>query len=196
MKERTMDNGKCPNCYKKVDRILNGMLCNECWDLSFETPIDENVNWSFNVKMDRVKGAKLKLANYPGSLEDINTPKLTGVLTTLTKDGAPYIGVSGKTGDKFMNGIKFIADGKDNKQFNLSCVAYGDELVEEINEFLKANHTEGKLRPFGRLMVECKVQANNYEKDGQMVYKNELVIKEIWNAPTRGEEVFEYPTEQ
>ena len=186
---------KCPNCNKEVLSILDGMLCNECWDISFETPISEDINWSFNMKKDSTKGDKLKLSNYPNSLENVNTLVMTGVLTTLTKDGAPYIGVSGRTGDKFMNGIKFIADGKDNKQFNLGAVAYGNELVDEINEFLKENHTDGKLRPFGRLMVECKAQANNYEKNGQTVYKNELVIKSIWNAPVRDEEVFKYASE-
>tara|TARA_R100000315_G_C5101369_1_gene58118 strand:+ start:106 stop:270 length:165 start_codon:yes stop_codon:yes gene_type:complete len=39
----------CPNCQTKTKHLLlDGMLCNECWDISFDTPIDENVNWSFN----------------------------------------------------------------------------------------------------------------------------------------------------
>ena len=126
------------------------------------------------------------------SLEKVNTIVATGALTTLTKDGNPNIGVASKTGDKFMNGLKFIFDGRDNKQASLNAVAYGEELVEKINEFFEANHTEGKVRPFGRLMVECKVQANNYQKNGQTVYQNELVITDIWNAPTKAEGDFTY----
>lgn len=187
----------CPNCKREhKHKVLDGTLCNECWDLSFSVPLPPWVSWPAdkNKKMDKRKGATM-LANYPSSLDNVNTIVATGALTTLTKDGNPNIGVASKTGDKFMNGLKFIFDGRDNKQANLNCVAYGEELVNQINEFLKANHTEGKNRPFGRLMVECKVQANNYEKNGQKVYQNELVIKNIWNAPSKAEDAFTYEEE-
>lgn len=188
----------CPKCKRKHKHevLLDGTLCNECWDLSFSVPLPPWVSWPAdkNKKMDKRKGATM-LANYPSSLDNVNTIVATGALTTLTKDGNPNIGVASKTGDKFMNGLKFIFDGRDNKQANLNCVAYGEELVNQINEFLKANHTEGKNRPFGRLMVECKVQANNYEKNGQKVYQNELVIKNIWNAPSKAEDAFTYEEE-
>ncbi len=187
----------CPNCKRKHkhDVLLDGTLCNECWDLSFSVPLSPWVSWNVNKKnKDSMKGATM-LANYPSSLDNVNTIVATGALTTLTKDGSPTVGISSKTGDKFMNGLKFIFDGRDNKQASLNCVAYGEELVNQIDEFLRANHTEGKVRPFGRLMVECKVQANNCEKNGITQYKNELVIKNIWNAPTKGEDNFTYEEE-
>lgn len=182
----------CPKCKRKhKTKTLNGTLCNECWDLSFDVPLPAWVRWNANKKMDKMKGDTV-LSNYPNSLDKVNTIVATGALTTLTKDGSPNIGVASKTGDKFMNGLKFIFDGRDNKQASLNAVAYGEELVEKISEFFEANHTEGKVRPFGRLMVECKVQANNYQKNGQTIYQNELVITDIWNAPTKAEGDFTY----
>tara|TARA_R100000008_G_scaffold70079_1_gene47565 strand:- start:10755 stop:11192 length:438 start_codon:yes stop_codon:yes gene_type:complete len=145
--------------------------------------------------MDNRKGATM-LANYPNSLDRVNMIVATGALTTITKDGAPGTGVASRTGDKFMNGLKFIFDGRDNKQAGLNCVAYGDELVEQIEEFLKAKWDEGKPRPFGRLTVECVIQSNNYERNGVMQYQNELVIKNIWNAPKKTEGEFSYSEEE
>lgn len=182
----------CPSCNKQSKTpMLDGMLCNDCWDLSFHEPLPKWVKWGWNKKNGYRKGDTM-LSNYDGSLDDVNTIKANGALTTITKDGTPGVGVASKTGDKWMNGLKFIFDGKDNKQASMTCVAYGEELVDKISEFLEANQTPGKDRPFGRLMVEAKVQSNNYEQNGKMVYKNELVIQNVWNAPKRGEDTFEY----
>ena len=181
----------CPYCSGELEHEIlenSGLMCNSCFEYGLR------FNGQRFVNMDNRKGATM-LANYPNSLDRVNMIVATGALTTITKDGAPGTGVASRTGDKFMNGLKFIFDGRDNKQASLNCVAYGEELVNQINEFLKANHTEGKVRPFGRLMVECKVQANNYEKNGVTQYKNELVIKNIWNAPTKGEDNFTYEEE-
>lgn len=183
----------CPKCGRQHKyALLNNTMCNECWDKAVGVPLPSRVSWHSNkIKTDIEKGATM-LANYPGSLEKVNTIVATGALTTITPSGKPNVGVATKTGDKFMNGIKFIFDGRDNKQGNLNCVAYGNELVEKIEQFLEAHTTPNNVRPFGRLMVECKVQANNYEKNGQKVYQNELVIQDIWNAPVKAEDTFVY----
>ena len=136
------------------------------------------------------------LKQYTGTLQNVNEVILTGALTTVTVDGSPRTGVSSKTGNKYMNGIKFIADGRQNKQASETCVAYGNELVEEIEEFLKANHNPEQPRPFGRLMIRAKLQSNNYEKNGQTQYKNELNILDIWKAPVKVDNSFEYSSEE
>jgi hypothetical protein len=136
------------------------------------------------------------LKQYTGTLQNVNEVILTGALTTVTKDGSPRTGNSPKTGNKYINGIKFIADGRENKQASETCVAYGNELVEEIEEFLKANHNPEQPRPFGRLMIRAKLQSNNYEKDGDTIYKNELNILDIWKAPIKVENSFEYSSEE
>lgn len=136
------------------------------------------------------------LKQYTGTLQNVNEVILTGALTTVTKDGSPRTGESSKTGNKYINGIKFIADGRENKQASETCVAYGNELVEEIEEFLKANHNPEQPRPFGRLMIRARLQSNNYEKNGQTIYKNELNILDIWKAPIKVENSFEYSSEE
>jgi hypothetical protein len=136
------------------------------------------------------------LKEYTGTLQNLNEVKLTGALTTVTTDGSPRTGVSSKTGNKYMNGIKFIADGRQNKQASETCVAYGNELVDEIEKFLKANHKSEQPRPFGRLMITAKLQSNNYEKNGQTIYKNELNILNIWKAPVKVDNSFEYSSEE
>mgnify|MGYP001200461130 FL=1 len=137
------------------------------------------------------------LKQYKGSLQNVNEVILTGALTTVTKDGNPRVGVSSKTGNKFINGIKFIADGRNNKQASETCVAYGNELVTEIEDFLKANHSSEQPRPFGRLMVRAKLQSNNYtDSFGKTVYKNELNILDIWLAPTKVDNAFSYSEEE
>ncbi len=135
------------------------------------------------------------LKQYTGTLQNVNEVILTGALTTVTKDGSPRVDVA-KTGNKYMNGIKFILDGRQNKQASETCVAYGNELVEEIEEFLKANHKPEQPRPFGRLMIRAKLQSNNYEKNGITIYKNELNILDIWKAPVKNDNSFEYSSEE
>ena len=138
------------------------------------------------------------LKQYAGSLQQVNEVILTGALTTVTKDGSPRVGVSSKTGNKYINGIKFIADGRNNKQASETCVAYGNELVTEIEDFLKANHTPEQPRPFGRLMIRAKLQSNNFVDNatGKTIYKNELNILDIWLAPTKVDNAFEYSSEE
>lgn len=138
------------------------------------------------------------LKQYAGSLQQVNEVILTGALTTVTQDGSPRVGVSSKTGNKYINGIKFIADGRNNKQASETCVAYGDELVTEIEDFLKANHTPEQPRPFGRLMIRAKLQSNNFvdKATGKTNYKNELNILDIWLAPTKVDNAFEYSSEE
>ena len=137
------------------------------------------------------------LKQYKGSLQQVNEVILTGALTTVTMDGSPRVGVSSKTGNKYINGIKFIADGRNNKQASETCVAYGDELVSEIEEFLSTNHSPEQPRPFGRLMVRAKLQSNNYTgSNGQTVYKNELNILDIWQAPVKVDNAFAYSEEE
>ncbi len=136
------------------------------------------------------------LKQYTGTLQNVNEVILTGALTTVTKDGSPRTGVSPKTGNKYINGIKFVFDGRENKQASETCVAYGNELVEEIEEFLKANHKPEQPRPFGRLMIRARIQSNNYEKNGQIQYKNELNILDIWKAPVKVDNSFEYSSEE
>ena len=137
------------------------------------------------------------LKQYSGSLQQVNEVILTGALTTVTKDGSPRVGVSSKTGNKYINGIKFIADGRNNKQASETCVAYGNELVGEIENFLKTNHNPEQPRPFGRLMIRAKLQSNNFtDSFGKTVYKNELNILDIWLAPTKVDNAFEYSSEE
>ena len=136
------------------------------------------------------------LKEYTGTLQNVNEVILTGALTTVTKDGSPRVGVAEKTGNKYMNGIKFILDGRQNKQASETCVAYGNELVEEIEKFLEANHKPEQPRPFGRLMMIVKFQSNNYDKNGETQYKNELNIQSIWKAPAKVDNSFEYSSEE
>ena len=132
------------------------------------------------------------LGNYDGSLDTINQVVHTGVLTTVTPDGKPRIGVAKKSGNKYMNGIKFLADGQ--KQASMLAVAYGDELVGKIDEFLAKQPIDPQYnRPFARILVEAKLQNNNFTDElGVKKFNNELVITGIWNAPRKGAEVFEY----
>jgi len=137
------------------------------------------------------------LKQYAGTLSNVNEVILTGALTTVTTDGSARVGVSSKTGNKFINGLKFVADGRQNKQASETCVAYGNELVDEIEAFLKANHNAEQPRPFGRLMIRAKLQSNNYtDSFGKAVYKNELNILDIWQAPTKVDNVFTYTSEE
>ena len=138
------------------------------------------------------------LKQYAGSLQQVNEVILTGALTTVTQDGSPRVGVSSKTGNKYINGIKFIDDGRNNKLASETCVAYGNELVDEIEDFLKTNHNPEQPRPLGRLMISAKLQSNNFTNKitGQTVYKNELNILDIWLAPTKVDNAFEYSSEE
>ena len=132
------------------------------------------------------------LGNYDGSLDTINQVIYTGALTTVTPDGKPRTGVASKSGNKYMNGIKFVADGQN--QASMLCVAYGDELVGKIEKFLEKQPIDPQYnRPFARILVQAKLQNNNFTDDmGIKKFNNELVITNIWNAPQRGAEVFEY----
>jgi len=63
---------------------------------------------------------------------------------------------------------------------------------------LKTNHNPEQPRPFGRLMISAKLQSNNFTDKitGKTVYKNELNILNIWSAPTKVDNAFEYSSEE
>ena len=127
------------------------------------------------------------LEQFKGDLGTINTLNYTGLMTTITKDGMPRVGKSAKTGNAYANGIKFVLDGG-NKQANLLGVAYGEALINKIvNTLSNAPVSTVTNKPFIRVGVTGKLQNNNYEKDGEMVYKTEMVITDIWEAPVKNE---------
>ena len=127
------------------------------------------------------------LEQFKGDLGVINTLNYTGLMTTITEDGMPRVGKSAKTGNSYANGIKFVLDGG-NKQANLLGVAYGDKLINKIvNTLSNAPVSTVTNKPFIRVGVTGKLQNNNYEKDGEMVYKTEMVITDIWEAPVKNE---------
>ena len=67
-----------------------------------------------------------------------------------------------------------------------------------MKNFLKANHSPEQPRPFGRLMIRAKLQSNNFvdKATGKTMYKNELNILDIWLAPTKVDNAFEYSSEE